>query len=648
MSKPLDRFFAPTPSPKGRKKGSSTTPKAKAAASTPATPKAKGGRRRRVTLPLARSTGRVRALLIVVAIVFSLAAGRAVQVQAIDASNVAAEAADQMTVSHVLPAFRGTIADRNGDVLAQTEDTVRITADDKMIRTNGRGSAEMTESDKAAAAAAPGKIAAILAEYLGGTAEDYLPKLTVVGAGESVQKIKDKVTAETYREISAAMSAQKLVGLSSTSEPTRVYPNGVLAANLLGFLKDDGTGASGLEYSLNSILAGKDGKEAYETSPNGKIPLGDSALVEPVNGRAVQLTIDSGMQWQLEQILGDRVRQTNATRATAIVTNIKTGEVLALAQYPSFDPNDGGAADQDNVPARAATDPYTPGSVQKVLTLSALIDMGLTSPSDVVTVPARVKSGDQYITDAESHGKIKLYTRGVLAKSSNIGTILLSRRADKAALHDYYTSFGLGSKTGLGLPGESSGVLPPANMPDYARDGLAFGGSAVSVTMLQEAAAIGAVANGGVYVPLKLIKSTTLADGTVQEQKTADPHRVVSTEAANDVVGMMETMAQASTSHTFDVEGYRVGAKTGTSKKFDTSCNCFRGLVTSAISVAPVQDPQILVYVVVDSPLRGSAGVSVAGPAVQDAMSIALARYGIPQNTGKVPHLPVSPDKKIK
>jgi cell division protein FtsI (penicillin-binding protein 3) len=593
--------------------------------------------------------GRVRALLIVVAVVFSLAAGRAVQVQAIDATNVAAEAADQMTVSHVLPAFRGTITDRNGEVLAETQDTVVIHADAKLIRTNGRNDAPMTASDQVAAQAAPAKIAALLVQYLGGTVEEYLPKLTATGNAESYQFIKENVPATTFRQLQAAMTAEKLVGLRQDSMPSRVYPNGSLAANILGFVNDNGVGASGLEFSLNASLAGKDGKEAYENSPNGRIPLGDNALVEPVDGTDYALTLDSPLQWQVEQILADRVRKTNADNGMAVVMNPKTGEILALAQSPTFDPNSGGKANQDNVPNRAVTDPYTPGSVQKTLTLSALMDMGLVKPNDVVVVPDSVKSGDQRVWDAEHHGTIKLYVRGILAKSSNVGTIIVSRKADKNALRDYWKSFGLGAKTGIGLPGESSGILPGENMPDYARDGAAFGGSAVAVTMVQEAAAIAALANGGVYNKPVLIKSSTLADGTVKEPAVTAPHRVVSEETATNMLSMMETMAQHNTAHVFDVPGYRVGAKTGTAKKFNTSCSCFRGLVTSAISVAPVEDPQLVVYVVVDNPRRdGQAGASVAGPAVQDIMSIALTRYGVPQTSGKVPHLPVSPDPKLK
>lgn len=620
MSRPLDRFFDARATRRRR--------------------------RRRTRLPLAGSVGRVRALLIVVAVVFSLAAGRAVQVQAIDASSVAEEAAEQMTVTQNLPASRGTITDRNGEVLAVTQDTVRIIADAKLIRTNGRSDAPMTESDKVAAAAAPGKIAALLVRHVGGTVEQYLPKLTRTGEGESFQPVADKVPAATYRELRSAMVAQKLVGLSAVAQPTRVYPNGSLAANVVGAVNGSGAGASGLEVALEAKLAGIDGKEAYETSPNGRIPLGENALVEPVDGQDFQLSLDNGLQWQAEQVLADRVRTTNADSGMLVVTNPRTGEVLALAQYPSFDPNDAGKADQEFVRARAVTDYYTPGSVQKTLTFAALIDMGLVKPTDIVTVPERIRSGDHWITDAEKHLTDRFYARGVLAKSSNIGTIILSRRADKAALHDYYASFGLGKKTGIGLLGESTGNLPARDMPDYARDGLAFGGSAVGVTLVQEAAAVGAIANAGVYTPPVLVASTTLADGSRQDLATGQPHRVVSAEAAADVLSMMETMAQQNTSHVFDVPGYRVGAKTGTSKKLNPACGCYRGLVTSAVAVAPVDDPQVLVYVVVDNPKRdGSAGGSVAGPVVQDVMSMTLARYAVPQSSGKVPRLPIYPDK---
>lgn len=599
--------------------------------------------RRPKRLPLAPSVTRVRMLLIVVGVIFSLAAGRAVQVQAIDAGNVAAEAAEQITVVKDLPAFRGEITDRNGEVLAMTNDTVKVIADAKMIATNGRMNAEMTAKDKEVAAAAPAQIADLLVRFLGGTAEQYLPKLTATGTGASYQVIAKKVPTATFRQITQAMSDAGLVGLRSESSPTRVYPNGRLAANVLGFLKEDGTGASGLEQALNSTLAGTPGKEIYEASPNGKIPLGNSVLTPAINGQDYQLTIDATTQWQVEQILGDRVRQTKADSGMALVMNIKTGEVLSLANYPSFDPNDTRGTDPKDLYNRAVTDAYTPGSVQKTLTFATMIDQGLVKATDVVTIPSKIKSGDHHIEDAWVHGKLKMYARGVLAKSSNVGTILLARKLSKQTLHDYLVDFGLGAKTGIGLPGEATGSLPGADMADYTRDGLAFGGSGVTVTLLQEAAAVAAVANGGVYNAPRILKSHTLADGSVEEFTSAQPRRVISEKTSTQVVSMMEAMVQSSAAKTFTVDGYRTGAKTGTSKKLDPSCGCFRGLVTSTIGVGPVEDPQILVYVVIDKPRRGSTGGAVAGPAYQQIMSVALPRYGVAQSTTKAPKLPVEP-----
>jgi len=617
MSRPLDRFFDP-----------SRTPSRK---------------RRRIRMPLARSVRRVRALLIVVAVVFSLAAGRAVQVQAIDATTVAQEAADQITVTRDLPAFRGEITDRNGEVLAMTADTVKVMVNAKMIATNGRMNGEMTAKDKEVVLTAPQRIADLLVRFLGGTPADYLPKLTATGNGSQAGVIAARVPAATFREIAQAMSDANLVGLSSQSAPTRVLPNGSLAANVLGYINEAGSGAGGLEYALNSTLAGKAGKEVYENSPNGKIPLGTSVLIPAQNGLGYQLTLDAGLQWQAEQILAERVRQTRADAGMAIVTNIKTGEILALANVPTFDPANVAKADPKALGLRAITDPYTPGSVQKTLTFAAMIDQGLVKATDVVEIPSRIRSGDNYVSDAWTHGKIKLLARGIVAKSSNVGTITLARKMTKQSLHDYLVAFGLGAKTGLGLPGESRGILPAADMPDYTRDGIAFGGSGIAVTLLQEAAAVGAIANGGVYNAPHILASHSTADGEVVQVPTTAPRRVVSERTSKEVVSMMEAVVMQSASHTFTVDGYRTGAKTGTSKKLDPKCNCFRGLVTSTIGVAPVEDPQVLVYVVVDNPRRGASGSSVAGPAYQDIMSLALPRYGVTPSKSKSPTLPIEP-----
>lgn len=659
MTRPLDRFFYGKPAKAGGRqaKASRTGTKAPAAAkgaearrpSRPAAAKARPAGRPRSAptaarpwrqLPLAPTLGRLRVMLIAVAVVFSLAAGRAVQVQAVDADAVAAEAAKEITVTRKLPAFRGHITDRNGEVLAFTEATVTVIADPDMIRTNGKFDEPMTGRDKEVAATAPQRIADLLAVHLGGAAADYLPRLTQADKRYSV--VARNVSAASFSNLSAALREGGLIGLHRESAPTRRYPNGQVAANLVGFVNKEGKASGGLELALDSTLSGTDGLEVFETSPNGKIPLGESELVPARNGQDYRLTIDAGLQWQVEQVLADRVRVAEAESGSIIVMNVKTGELLALANFPSYDPNDYGSFDPDDLGNRAITDVYEPGSVQKVLTFAALLDAGLIRPTDVVEVPGRIKSGNDYIEDAWKHGDETYYARGILAKSSNIGTIMLARKMKKADLQAYLASFGLGSRTGVGLPGESAGILPPPDMPDYSRDGIAFGGSAVAVTALQEAAAVAAVTNGGIYNPPRLIAST-VADGVTEELPVGEPRRVISAEASTELVSMMEAMVTNNAAGTFVVPGYRTGAKTGTSQKINPKTGARSGIVGSVIGVGPVEDPQILVYTVIDNPKRGSFGGSVAGPAYQDVMQLALARYGVAPSKSKSPKLPVSP-----
>lgn len=652
MTKPLDRVFY------GRKKpakSASTTqarPKAsRSRAQSPAKPAARSakparpqrtGPRRWSRLPLANSMGRLRVMLIAIAVIFSVAAGRAVQVQAVDADAVAAEAAKEITVTRKLPAFRGEITDRNGEVLAYTEATVTVIADPDMIRTNGKFDEPMTDRDREVAATAATRIADLMVTHFGGAVEDYLPRLTMADKRYAI--VARNVSAASYSRLAAAMREEGLIGLHRESSPTRRYPNGEVAAGVVGYVNKEGVASGGLELVLDQVLSGTDGVEMYETSPNGKIPLGESELVPAQNGRNVKLTLDLGLQWQAQQILADRVRVSEADSGIMIQMNVKTGEILSLAQFPSFDPADYGSYDVDDLGNRAVSDVYEPGSVQKVLTFAALLDSGTVRPTDLVEVPTRIKSGSHWVSDAWTHGDETFYARGVLAKSSNVGTIILARKMKKADLQAYLSSFGLGAKTGVGLPGESAGILPGPDMPDYSRDGLAFGGSAVAVTAIQEAAAVASVVNGGIYNPPRLIASTVNADGVEEQYPVGEPRRVISAEASKEVVSMMEAMVTNTASGAFTVPGYRTGAKTGTSQKIDPKTGRRgAGIIGSTIGVGPVEDPQILTYVVIDKPKRGNFGGSVAGPAYQDGMQIALARYGVAPSTSKPPKLPVAP-----
>ncbi len=598
-------------------------------------------RLRRARLPLASPIRRLRVLLIAIAVVFSLCAGRALQVQAFDAKTYATAAADQMQQTQVLPASRGEISDRYGDILAFTEDTVQVVADPKMIRTNGKMTdGQMTSYDREVAAAAPQRLAEILARHLGNTPDSYLPQLT--DPKSSYKVIAKRVPAQTFADIQAEMTQAKLLGLRRITAPTRRYPNGSLAANLIGWVNQQGEAAGGLELSLEKQLKGTDGKEIYDSSPNGKIPLGDNVLIPPQNGHNVGLTIDNSLQLLAEQRLAKALADTGAEAAAVVVTNPNTGEMLAMANAPSFDSNDPGKSKPQDMTNRITTNAYEPGSVQKILTFAAMLDSGTIDPDEKVKVPSVIKYDKvNSVHDAWNHGDITLRARGIFAKSSNLGTITLARRMPKEQLYSYYNAFGLGKRTNIGVGGESAGLLPKANIADYTRDSNSFG-SGLSVTAVQNAAAVGAIVNGGVYHAPTVISTMDGQPYTRPNQDTT-PRRVISENTSAQVRSLMEQQALNQTSPAFSINGYRIGAKTGTARLFDPGCNCYSRdrLVVSTVGVAPIDNPQVLVYAVVWNPKKGASGAAVAAPIMHDVMQLALPRYAVPPSSTKGVKLPL-------
>ena len=587
-------------------------------------------------LPLGSPARRLQVALVVLGLVATLLAARAIVVQGLDSAANAEKAAALMSVSRTIVANRGTITDRYGEVLASSQPAVTIVADPTQIATNGKLASAMTKKDKDKAAGAPSAIADVLVSYLGGDHDSYVAQLTKPDTKYVV--IAKKVQAYTYLQISNKLSDLGYVGLHRETAAVRTYPNGTLASNVLGFVRDsDGgvgqVGAGGLEYAYNMQLAGVAGSEMYETSPNGKIPTGQNVLVPAQDGVTYTLTLDAGLQYMVESRLQHTVDQARAKSGIAIVMNVKTGEILSLANYPSFDSNSPGTALAANLGNRAITDAYEPGSVEKVLTMAALTDSGTITPDTRVIVPSEVMSGGRPIKDAFSHGTINLTARGIVANSSNIGTVLLTRQMDKAKLVTYLRSFGLGSTTGLGLPGEATGSLPSTSLADNTRDQIAFG-QGLSVTAVQEAAAVAGIVNGGVYNSPTIIKSAVGQDGKAVPVPVSTSRRVISPASSAMVLDMMESVIASKVgANRFPIDGYRTAGKSGTAQRIDPTCKCYNGYVASFVGVAPVEDPSILVYVVVDQPQGQTEGSQVAAPAYKDIMRVALQRYGVLPST---------------
>lgn len=597
--------------------------------------------------------------------VLGLFVGRAFQLQAFDAQAYAEKAADQMTRKRPLIPVRGTIADRNGVVMAATQPAVKVVADPFMASRNGFDSrAKMDRTQSTIAAQAPIAISEILAKHLGGSPEKYLALLEAKDdKGELLryQVIAKQVPAATYQRMAAELraggkfeqdgkkyTAKYWFGVFKEDAPIREYPSGSVGGNLVGSINAQGEPSGGLEYSLNSALAGVPGDESYEAGAYGRVPLGNEVLKPAVNGQNFTLTIDSSLQQLAEASLAKGVLRAASKNGTAIVMNVKTGEVLAQATTPGYDPNNMSKVAQENLGNRSVTSPFEPGSVQKVVTMAMLADKAGISADSRVQVEGRYASGGGWIKDSFEHGTLHLTARGIIAKSSNVGmATLMTDAVDKrkvmtqADVVNYLKSFGLGARTGIELPGESAGVIPKPDMPQYQRDQISFG-QGLSVTAIQEAAAVAAICNDGVYNPPTLLKSSTDGEGRAVELPAKQPHRVVSAEAAEQVQDMMESVITAA-SKTRAIEGYRTIGKSGTAERAGADGQGYKGngfTATFALA-APAEDPQLLVYVVIDLPENGRQGSDLALPVANEIMKQALPRYGVLPSTTPAPDKPL-------
>ncbi|SDE52828.1 peptidoglycan D,D-transpeptidase FtsI family protein [Auraticoccus monumenti] len=578
-------------------------------------------------LPLGKSALRIRVVMVAMAVLVSLCAGRLFQLQALDSAAYAQSAADKMQYTMPLYPSRGTITDRNGLVLARSETAVDVTADP--MHTNPE--CEPGEDDPCGIAVAR-KVAEVLVTHLGGRVEEYLPELTK--ADTRFVYLAREVPSATYQRLAVELQERKLYGVFRESNPIRSYPGGSVGANVVGFVNGENDGAAGFEYSMNAELSGVEGSEVYERDAQGnKIPLGTQEITPAVNGTSYQLTLDSELQWMAERRLAQQVQKAKAESGTAIMMNIKTGEVLAMANYPSYDASRPGAADPDDLGNRAVTDALEPGSVQKVLTFAALLDAGLITPDTKVTIPNRVRSGGDWITDSTDYTGARLTATGVMAKSANTGTVMLSRDMGKEELTRYFRSFGLGARTGIELPGESSGYLPGPDMEDYQRDQISFG-QGLSMTPVQYAAAVAGLLNGGVYNPPTIVASATDKDGEAVEVPRGEPRRVISEEASTQLAQMLEAVTgEGGTGSSVTLDSYRTGGKTATAERIDPDCGCYNGYTSGYMGFAPAEDPQILTFVQVDKPVSGRYGVVVAGPVYKDLTQLALQRYAIAPST---------------
>ena len=572
-----------------------------------------------------RSYFRLRLSILGIGFILSLFAARLFQLQGVDANAYASMAEDEGTQTVELHASRGAILDRYGVELATTVDAVALTADPTMT------------TDDAT------RVAAILNRRLG---LDYFDTVNRLRAPDTrFVYLARRVPVWKSNQVMSALDRANLVGVFTERDPLRTYPDGDAASTLVGVVGADGEGLSGLEYEYDDLLAGDDGHATYLLAPSGeRIPLSDATVDEPEPGVGLQTTIDRDVQWMAERRLTQAVRDTSSDWGTAITIDVRTGEIVQFSQYPGFDPNQVGSLDEDDMVNRGAQYVYEPGSVEKVLTYSAVADERAVTPRTRIKVPGAYYVDGYEINDDWSHGTIRLTATGAIAKSSNLAAILVSQRISARELYDHLESFGLGSKTGVGLPGESAGIL--ADYRDWSasqRATIAFG-QGLSVTAVQMAGALAAVANNGVYIEPTLITGYVQPDGSVEPAAEPETHRVISKRAARMVATMMTaTTQEGGTAPLAAIPGYRVAGKTGTAQRVDQdTLGYVPGQRTiSFAGFAPADDPRFMTYVVLDNPKDGSFGGTGAGPVFHDIMATALQRYGIAPTGAKPVRIPL-------
>ncbi len=568
-------------------------------------------------------------------LVLGVFAARLVQVQAIDAPELAAEALGQRLVTSQIDVQRADIVDRNGAVLATSIERVHIWVNQEKIADWKRVSNGQT------LAAGPGDAARILAPILGMEEQQLEALLT----GErSFQYLARDISNDVWDLV----SAERIAGLDFEPTSERIYPNGAVAGNVIGFVggRDDVAGRwgiAGLEYAFEEALLGTPGSLTYERGGgNLVIPTGVREESPAVPGSTLVTTLDRDLQWLTQQRLARALTDTGAESGVIIVEDIRTGEIYALADSSSVDPRDAGASAAADRGSRAASSVFEPGSTGKIITMAALIEEGLATPTSRYIAPFEYATNNgQVFRDSHEHADWQLTLAGILVRSSNTGTVRAGQRLTLDQRYDYLSTFGLGDRTGVGLPGESGGILHDSGDWDGRTKFAVLFGQGVSVTALQTTQVYATIANGGVRVQPTVVQGFEQADGTFVPRDVADPERVISEDTAAQLMRMLESVVADGTGQLAQVDSYRVAGKTGTAQAAGPDGE-MTSIVASFVGVAPADNPRIVVSVILFNPQSSVWGGDVAAPVFADVMTQALQALRVPPSVGDANPYPIT------
>lgn len=559
-------------------------------------------------------TKRVKTMRLISVIMFFALALPLINVQAFESPEQIMEGAGDKTQTVEVSAVRGQIVDRNGVLLAVTVDARNVVADQTLV-TDPVGEARK------------------LANLLDLDPADLALRLS---GDRRYVMLKRNVTPTTWDLIETL----GLPGIYSERSQARAYPEGELGANILGVVDAGGVGRGGVEGMLNSVLAGTNGSRTFTVVPG--VSTADQVFTEAIDGTNIQLTIDRDIQWVAQEAIAAQVKKTGAASGSVIVMDPQTGEILAMATAPTFNPNNIGASKEKDRGNRILTNTYEPGSIGKAMTMAIAMESGGMNPRTKMIIPPKITRYNKVFRDHDPHGRIKLTLTGVLAVSSNIGSIMAAESVSDDELYNGLRAFGIGEATGLGFPGESFGSLPkPENWSGTTKPTLSFG-QGYSVNALQAASIYSIFANDGIRVTPKLISGYTDKEGRFEATPAANTRKVISPEVARNVRLMMESVVSAEgTAPLAKIKGYRIAGKTGTASYYSQAQQRYTGYVASFVGLAPADKPELVVSVMLERPVNGHYGGEVAAPVFKKVMTFALQRMRILPTEKLINRLPL-------
>ena len=565
---------------------------------------------------------RIRSVVVISIVIIMVFALRLVDVQAVRAAGYAARADMELTQKRTIMAPRGSITDINGIEFARSVVSYRILVDQAIIQ----------YPKQLATIAAPilnMSVAGLEQQLIGSRRYVVIAQSVKPSVWNALQSAIDNYNATVSQEKNGF--AKRLSGFFAERIYTREYPEVQLGAAVVGFINRAGSGAAGLEYSMNSTLSGVNGEYSYANAGGTIIPGTQKITVEERRGNTVRLTIDRDVQWVAQQAIQEAVTNSRALSGTVIVMDPATGKILAHATYPSYDPGQTKGVDPYRWQNPSVQEVFEPGSTGKVITYSAAMEEGKITPESILTIPYTLKRSVKTFHDHEKHPTQYLTATGALAVSSNTGAIQVGEMLSNEKLHDYLVKFGVSIKPGSGLPGEESGKLLAVKDWSGTTAPTVDFGQGYSLTAMQATSVFATIANNGVRVTPTLVAGVSDAAGRFTPASQQKSIKVISKETAQTVRLMMESVVSASgTAPSAAIPGYRVAGKTGTAQRIDDSCGCYRGYTASFIGFAPADKPAYVVSVIIQDPKGIHWGGLLGGPVFKKVMSFVLQSQHIP------------------